>query len=107
MKEFKGNVAVVTGAASGIRYALAEKFALEGMKVVLSDIEETALSKTNKEFQDRGYEVRSMITDVSNEADVKLLAMKTLDEFGAVQILCNNAGVFGEFAPVWEQSVET
>ncbi len=107
MKEFEGKVAIVTGAASGIGYALAERFASEGMKVVLSDIEESALLKTEKDFEEKGYEVTSLVVDVSKESDIRQLAENTIRKYGAIHILCNNAGVFCEFAPIWKQSVET
>lgn len=106
MKEFKNKVAVVTGAASGIGRAIAERLATEEMKVVLADVEENALFSTEKELLERGAKVKGIRTDVTDQKDVQLLAQKTLEEFGAVHILCNNAGVFGDFAPIWKQNVE-
>jgi NAD(P)-dependent dehydrogenase (short-subunit alcohol dehydrogenase family) len=93
MKDFKGKVAVVTGAASGIGYGLAERAAKEGMKVVLADVEEGALGKAEKLIESLGVEVLSVKTDVSKADDVKALVKKTIDTFGAVHLLCNNAGV--------------
>lgn len=93
MQEFKDKVAVITGAASGIGKAIAEKFGLEGMKVTLSDIEKETLTQTKEEFIEMGFEVKAVITDVSKIEDVRTLAQKTLDFFGAVHILVNNAGV--------------
>jgi len=106
MKEFKGKVAVITGAASGIGRAIAERFAAEEMKIVLADVEEDALFNTEKEMRVKGALVKSVITDVANQQDVQSLARKTVEEFGAVHILCNNAGVFGDFAPLWKQKIE-
>lgn len=93
MREFRDKVAVVTGAASGIGRAMAERFAAEGMKVVLADIEQGALAKTESEMKANGATVLAVSTDVSKAADVEALANKTIDAFGAVHILCNNAGV--------------
>jgi NAD(P)-dependent dehydrogenase (short-subunit alcohol dehydrogenase family) len=93
MKEFKGKVAVITGAASGIGYALAERCAKEGMKVVLADIEEGALEKAEKIIKAIGTATLAVKTDVSKADDVEALAKKTIDKFGKVHLLFNNAGV--------------
>jgi NAD(P)-dependent dehydrogenase (short-subunit alcohol dehydrogenase family) len=93
MKEFKDKVAVVTGAASGIGRGMANRFAAEGMKVVLADIEEEALAETAAELRSKGASVLAVRTDVSKATDVEALAGKTVDAFGAVHVLCNNAGV--------------
>lgn len=107
MQEFAGKVAVVTGAASGIGRALAERFAAEGMKVVLADIEEGALTRTVKAMQEQGATVLGALTDVSKAEAVQTLAQQTLQAFGAVHVLCNNAGVIGDFAASWEQPIES
>ena len=102
MKEFKGKTAVVTGAASGIGRAMAERFAAEGMKVVLADVEEGALARTASEMKAGGATVLPVLTDVSRAADVEALAARTIDAFGAVHILCNNAGVPPVVGASWE-----
>lgn len=103
MKDFEDKVAVVTGAASGIGRGMAERFATEGMKVVLADIEQEALAKAESEMKTRGATVLSVRTDVSKAGDVETLAQKTLDAFGAVHVLCNNAGVIDAAdRPIWE-----
>lgn len=104
MKEFSGKVAVVTGAASGIGRALAERAAQEGMKVVLADVEEPALAQTEQELNGAGATVLAVRTDVSKADDVGALAQKTLDAFGAVHLLFNNAGV-GTGGTIWESSL--
>jgi NAD(P)-dependent dehydrogenase (short-subunit alcohol dehydrogenase family) len=101
MKDFEDKVAVVTGAASGIGRALADRAAQEGMKVVLADVEEEALTRTEESMKAAGATVLAVRTDVSQARDVETLAQKTLHAFGAVHLLCNNAGVAGTAAPVW------
>ena len=105
MKEFEDKVAVVTGAASGIGRAMAERFAAEGMKVVLADIEEEALAEAEGVLKAKGATALAVPTDVSQPADVEALAKKTVDAFGAVHVLCNNAGVGPPGGPLWERSV--
>jgi NAD(P)-dependent dehydrogenase (short-subunit alcohol dehydrogenase family) len=94
VEEFEGRVAVVTGAASGIGKALAERFAGLGMKVVLADLEADSLRHATSELEGRGHEVLGVPTDVTQADSVSALAEATLDRFGAVHVLCNNAGVF-------------
>lgn len=98
------NVAVITGAASGIGRGLAERFAAEGMKVVLADVEEAPLVELATALEAKGATVLAVKTDVSNAADVENLAAQTLETFGAVHILCNNAGVACS-RPIWEHTV--
>jgi len=106
MKDFQNKVAVITGAASGIGRALAQRSANARMKVVLADVEEEALARTEKEMQAAGATVLAVRTDVSKPEDVEALARKTLDSFGAVHLLCNNAGVFVAQKATWETTLE-
>jgi NAD(P)-dependent dehydrogenase (short-subunit alcohol dehydrogenase family) len=104
MKDLKDKVAVITGGASGLGLAMARRFAAEGMKLVLADIEEEALRPVETEFRKAGVPVVGLKTDVSRAHDIERLAEKTLATFGAVHVLCNNAGV----APggvLWENTV--
>ena len=105
MKDFKGKVAVVTGAASGIGRGMAERFAAEGMHVVLADVEAPALEAAEKEMAAAGASVLAVRTDVSSAADVGALAERTIERFGKVHVLCNNAGVGGG-AGAWDTSIE-
>jgi NAD(P)-dependent dehydrogenase (short-subunit alcohol dehydrogenase family) len=107
MKTFQDKVAVVTGAASGIGRAMAERFAAEGMKIVLADIEEGALAATTKELAGRGAATLAVRTDVARAADVEALARAAVERFGGVHVVCNNAGVSGEGFTVWDQSLES
>jgi len=93
MKEFKGKVAVITGAASGIGRSLAEKCSQEGMKVVISDIDEKGLRRTERKLKREGSDVLSIITDVSKANEIEELARKALEAYGEVHLLFNNAGV--------------
>lgn len=104
MKDFKGRIAVVTGAASGIGYGLAERAAKEGMKIVLADVEAGNLAKAEEEIKALGVEVLAVKTDVSRAEDVKALADKTMDTFGGVHLLCNNAGVSGG-STAWQSTL--
>jgi len=93
MELTSGKVAVVTGAASGIGLALAERFARAGLDVVLADIERPALEAAEQKIAALGVKTLAVPTDVSDEAAVQALAAAAVDRFGAVHLLCNNAGV--------------
>ncbi len=102
MEELTGKVAVVTGAASGIGLALTRTFLGDGMKVVMADIEAPALEAAIAELGD-GAEVEPFVCDVSDEAQVDALRDRALERFGAVHVVCNNAGVAGG-GPIWTQT---
>ena len=106
MKDFRDRVAVVTGAASGIGRGLADRFAAEGMKIVLADVEEGALRQAEAEFREKGVDVLGVRTDVSKPEELEKLAQQTLDTFGAVHIVCNNAGVAGAWGPTWANTLD-
>ena len=93
MKEFVGKSAVITGAASGIGYALAEKFAEEKMNVVLADIEQEALDAAVNKISDFGVEAIGIQLDVMDKQAVTHLAEESIKAFGDIHVLCNNAGV--------------
>jgi NAD(P)-dependent dehydrogenase (short-subunit alcohol dehydrogenase family) len=109
MQDFEGKVAVVTGAASGIGLAMADRFAREGMKVVLADVEAAALDAAVTRLRRSEHEVIGVLTDVSRAEEVEDLARKALDAFGKVHIVCNNAGVTGGHAGpgsvIWEATL--
>ncbi len=94
-----GQVAVVTGGGSGIGLALANRLASAGLHLVLADVEEDALAAAATEIEAHGVEVLTMRTDVSQEAEVQALAAATLERFGAVHVVCNNAGVAARADP--------
>jgi len=107
MKELRDRVAVVTGAGSGIGRALAARFAAEGMHVVLADVDEAHARETEALLAARGGRTLVVQTDVQRAAAVEALAARTLAAFGAVHVLCNNAGIAGVGRPVWEQPLES
>ncbi|MFH2011315.1 MAG: SDR family NAD(P)-dependent oxidoreductase [Pseudomonadota bacterium] len=102
MKDFKEKVAVITGGASGIGYAIARHSVKEGMKVVLVARDENRLAEAKSELEGAGGTVMTISADVSNESDVELVAQRTLDHFGAVHMLFNNAGVGMPGPPIWK-----
>ena len=104
MREFKDKVAVITGAASGLGRAMADRCVQEGMKVVLADVEVEELAKTEASMKASGATVLALRTDVSQASDMEALAQKTLEAFGAVHLLCNNAGV-GTDAAIWKSTI--
>ena len=95
MDTFEGRTAVVTGAASGMGRAFAERFGALGMNVVLADVEEPRLVEVAASMREDGVEVLPVVTDVADGASIDALAAKAFDTFGAVHVLCNNAGVGG------------
>jgi NAD(P)-dependent dehydrogenase (short-subunit alcohol dehydrogenase family) len=101
MQDLRDRVAVVTGGASGVGKALAKAFLGEGMKVVLADVEEPALSAAVKELESLGP-VSSRVTDVRRFEALEALADHTYSTFGACHLLCNNAGVSVAQLNVWE-----
>jgi NAD(P)-dependent dehydrogenase (short-subunit alcohol dehydrogenase family) len=106
MQQLEGRVAVVTGAASGIGRALARRLGREGMRVVLADVEVPALEAAAAELVAAGVECRAVATDVTRPEAVERLAQATLDCFGAVHVVCNNAGVFAGGGASWEVARE-
>src|SRR5438105_6818937 len=103
MERLDGRVAVVTGGAGGIGRAMGERFALEGMKVVLADVQPDALDATVAELRQRGFDVTGVVTDVRQYESVAALRDRTLDTYGAVHVVCNNAGIgAGAEGPLWE-----
>jgi NAD(P)-dependent dehydrogenase (short-subunit alcohol dehydrogenase family) len=103
MRQVTGKVAVVTGGASGIGWALGRRFAAEGMKVMLADVEVEALDAAAKELADEFGDdnVATQVTDVRSPEAVEALAQATFDRFGTAHIVCNNAGV-AVGGPMWE-----
>jgi NAD(P)-dependent dehydrogenase (short-subunit alcohol dehydrogenase family) len=104
MRELKDKVVVITGGASGIGRALADRFAVEGSKIVLADIEPGALEEAAAELRAGGTTVLAVSTDVSSPEQVQALCDRTLAEFGRVDVVCNNAGVAAS-GLAWEHTL--
>lgn len=106
MKDLHGRVAVVTGAASGIGRGIAEALCAAGMKVVLSDVEAEVLEQTAREMRGAGAEVLAVCADVASQEQVEALGQRSLEAFGAVHVVCNNAGVGVGGVPTWESTLD-
>jgi NAD(P)-dependent dehydrogenase (short-subunit alcohol dehydrogenase family) len=107
VQDFTNKVSVITGAASGIGKAMAQQFAAEGMQLVLADIEHEPLLQLAGQLRAAGTHVISQRVDVSKPDDLDMLAARAYDEFGAVHLLCNNAGILPPGAPVWKEPLST
>ena len=105
LEDLAGKTAVVTGAASGIGRGLAEKAAREGMNVVLADVEADMLRDATKAVEETGARAIGVRTDVTRPDDLRELADRTLEAFGGVHVVCNNAGVFAAGGALWETPV--
>jgi len=107
MQELRDRVAVVTGGASGIGRGMAQAFAAERMQLVLADIETAPLERAVAELAGAGARVIGEVCDVADPGSVDALRDRALEHFGAVHVLCNNAGVVGaSAAPSWEAPLD-
>ena len=106
MRNVAGKVAVVTGAGQGIGRALVERFTAEGMKAVIADVVPGLVESTTRELRDEGRDVIGVVTDVTSLESVEALRDATLQEYGAVHLVCNNAGIgSGSEGQIWEHHV--
>jgi NAD(P)-dependent dehydrogenase (short-subunit alcohol dehydrogenase family) len=106
IEDLSGKVAVVTGGAGGIGRAMGERFAREGMKVVLADVEDDALADAVGKLRAEGLEAIGVRCDVADFASVEHLRDAALEEFGTVHLLCNNAGIgAGAEGALWEHEL--
>jgi NAD(P)-dependent dehydrogenase (short-subunit alcohol dehydrogenase family) len=104
--ELAGRVAVVTGGAGGLGRAMGERFAREGMKVVLADVQPEPLEATAAELRAGGADVIGVATDVAKYESVVALRDAALDAFGAVHLVCNNAGIgAGAEGALWQHEL--
>lgn len=90
----KSKVAGITGSANGIGKAIAEKFAVEGCRVLLCDVNEEMLGKTEKEFRQKGYEVFAGRVDVTDQREIDDFISRACTKYGSVDIWVNNAGIY-------------
>lgn len=106
MNGISDGVAIVTGGATGIGRATAQRFAAEGARVVVSDIDLERAEETVESIEADGGEAIAVETDVSDEADVASLLDETIETYGVPDFAVNNAGIEGETAPLAEQSID-
>jgi NAD(P)-dependent dehydrogenase (short-subunit alcohol dehydrogenase family) len=104
--DFAGKTAVVTGAASGIGRATAERFAAEGANVVVADVEAGGAEETVTQIESDGGTAHVVEADVTDPAQVEALVEETVETYGALDIAHNNAGINGDNGPITEQSEE-
>jgi NAD(P)-dependent dehydrogenase (short-subunit alcohol dehydrogenase family) len=103
VRDVVGKVAVITGGGQGIGRAMAERFGAEGMKVVVADIVPALVERTAAELSDQGLDVTGFVTDVTSLESVEELRAATIERYGAVHLLCNNAGIgSGSEGQIWE-----
>ncbi len=102
----EGRVAIITGAASGIGRAMARRFAKEGAKLVLADLQEDRLNKVTDELKAAGSEVVARLVDVGSTTDAEAMISGAAEAFGRLDVLCNNAGVLDNLTPVEDTSDE-
>ncbi len=103
---FKGQVALVTGAASGLGLATAKAFAEAGASVVLADVNEKEVQAAAKELADKGYKTLGVRCDVSRDEEVKTLVEKAVETFGRLDVAYNNAGIQNQLAEAADQTLE-
>ena len=100
MTKLLDQVAVITGAASGMGRAMARRFAAEGARLVLADLQEAKLIDVAQQLVDAGYAVVTEVVDVSNGDDVARMIERAQSQYGGLNILCNNAGILDNLTPL-------
>lgn len=100
MKKLEGKVSIITGAGAGIGKAIALLFAVEGSKVVATDINQQDLNELETEIKEKGGEVTTLIADMADEEDIENMIQTALSKYGTLDILVNNAGIMDQFQPV-------
>ncbi len=106
MQTLAGRTAVVTGGASGMGRAFADRFARAGMRVVVADIEDGPRDAAVADIRAAGADAIGVRCDVSRAEDHEAVLAAAVDTFGAVNVVCLNAGVGGANGPSWKLSVE-
>ena len=107
MKGLHGKVAIVTGGASGIGQSTALAFAREGVKVVVSDVDEQGGAETVRMIEEKGGEAIFFKADVSKSSEVEAMVRAAVETFGGLHFACNNAGIGGQLAETANYSLES
>ncbi len=100
--ELPGRVALVTGAARGIGFAIAERLSRAGAHLVIADVDEEGAAAAVKRLREGGGKAAGAVEDVTSPEEVAAMVERGLDAFGKLDILVNNAGITGRDAPLWE-----
>ena len=106
MNALKDRVAIVTGAGSGMGEAISKRFAAEGAKVVAADINQETVNRVVKEIKDQGGDASATICNVAKLEDIEKMFDFTLQQYGQVNILMNNAGIMDNFVPAGDLTDE-
>ena len=106
MDSLKGQVAIVTGSATGIGYGIAKRLSEEGANIVMVDFDPEMAEQSSSEMAARGTEVEVSIGDVSEPQTAQDAVRKAIDKWGKIDILVNNAGIGGINGNIWELDVE-
>jgi 2-dehydro-3-deoxy-L-rhamnonate dehydrogenase (NAD+) len=104
--ELPGRVAIVTGGARGIGFAVAERLSRAGARVVIADIDEEGAAAAVERLREGGAEVVGAVADITSPEEISAMVERALDAFGKLDILVNNAGITGRDAPLWETTDE-
>jgi 3-oxoacyl-[acyl-carrier protein] reductase len=104
--DLSGKVALVTGAARGIGFAIADRLSREGARVVMLDVDATQVTAAAKALADQGRQVLPVQADITVRGQVETAVSRTVDALGQVDILVNNAGIAGRWMPLWELTDE-
>jgi 3-oxoacyl-[acyl-carrier protein] reductase len=104
--ELPGRVAIVTGAARGIGFAIAERLSRAGARVVIADVAEEGAAAAVEELRRAGGKAVAAVADVTRPDEVAAMVERALEDFGGLDILINNAGITGRDAPLWETTDE-
>ncbi len=106
MATLDGQVAIVTGGATGIGYGIARRLGADGARIVMVDVDGSMGEQSASELSARGFECRLVVGDVAEEETAQRAAEQAIDAWGRIDVLVNNAGIGGANANIWELAVD-